>query len=354
MNTSTVNSYYYGDESNQFSFFRIPRQLITGERFKHISTDAKLLYGLLLDRMGLSEQNGWYDEDNRVYIYYTLREIQRNLNCGQDKAIKLLAELDQGCNLIDRTRQGQGRPTKIYVKKCSGRKVQPTQKGNQNQDFGNSDTQTSGNQTSRLPKIGSLDLGKTESNYTEENQTELIYTDPSINPSKSDIWEDRIDGCEAENTERCKQENTVNTVCDDTPYLPAQTQITHFQVFRRIKSLLHRATAADNRDSGALRRCHSQHGILTSKFRWLGALPLRHQTPVSKCVSNRDTFHQIRNHSRNVPHQKILMTGVFPLWGSVIRCSSLSRPHDCSGNRARVGQCAHWPSLDRADRRIVR
>ena len=108
MNTSTVNSYYYGDESNQFSFFRIPRQLITGERFKHISTDAKLLYGLLLDRMGLSEQNGWYDENGLVYIYYTLREIQRNLNCGQDKAIKLLAELDQGCDLIDRVRQGQG------------------------------------------------------------------------------------------------------------------------------------------------------------------------------------------------------------------------------------------------------
>ena len=103
--------------------------------------------------MGLSEQNGWYDENGRVYIYYTLREIQRNLNCGQDKAIKLLAELDQGCDLIDRMRQGHGRPTKIYVKKCSSRKVQSTQKEN-----------------------GSLDLGKTESNYTEENQTDLIYT----------------------------------------------------------------------------------------------------------------------------------------------------------------------------------
>ena len=74
---TTFSDYYYGDESNQFSFFRIPRQLITGKRFKHISTDAKLLYGLLLDRMGLSEQNGWYDENGLVYIYYTLREIQR-------------------------------------------------------------------------------------------------------------------------------------------------------------------------------------------------------------------------------------------------------------------------------------
>ena len=280
MNTSTVNSYYYGDESNQFSFFRIPRQLITGELFKRISTDAKLLYGLLLDRMGLSEQNGWYDEDGRVYIYYTLREIQRNLNCGQDKAIKLLVELDQGCDLIDRVRQGQGRPTKIYVKKCSSRKVPSTPQENRSQDFGNSDAQTSENQTSRLPIFGSLDLGKTESNYTEENQTDLIYTDPSINPSTANTSEDRIDGCDAERTESIEQEKAVNTVCDNTPRLPAQVQTVHFKVFRRIKSLLHRATAADNRDSGALRRCPSQHGILTSKFRWLGVLPLR---PLSPC-----------------------------------------------------------------------
>ena len=312
MNTSTVNSYYYGDESSQFSFFRIPRQLITGERFKHISTDAKLLYGLLLDRMGLSEQNGWYDENGRVYIYYTLREIQRNLNCGQDKAIKLLAELDQGCDLIDRVRQGQGRPTKIYVKKCSGRKVQPTPQENRSQDFGNSDAKTSENQTSRLPIFGSLDLGKTESNYTEENQTDLIYTDPSINPSKSDASEDRIDGYEAERTGNVEQGNMVDTVCDHTSYLPAQVQTAHFQVFRRIRSLLHRATATDIRDSGALRRCHSQHGILTSKFRWLGALPLRPQTPVSKCVSNRDTLHQIRDRSRSAISKSPDDAGVLP------------------------------------------
>ena len=86
--------YYYGDESNQFSFYRIHRQLITGENFKKLSTDAKLLYGLLLDRMGLSAKNGWYDEAGRVYIYYTLDEIQEDLNCGHEKAVRLLAELD--------------------------------------------------------------------------------------------------------------------------------------------------------------------------------------------------------------------------------------------------------------------
>ena len=111
--------YYYGDESGQFSFYRIPRQLITGARFKRLSTDAKLLYGLLLDRMGLSAKNGWYDEKGRVYIYYPLEEIQQDMNCGHDKATKLLVELDsgKGFGLIERIRQGQGRPTKIYVKR---------------------------------------------------------------------------------------------------------------------------------------------------------------------------------------------------------------------------------------------
>ena len=96
MAAETSFDYYYGDESNQFSFYRIPRQLVTGDRFKRLSTDAKLLYGLLLDRMGLSAKNGWYDEQGRVYIYYTLDEIQEDLNCGHGKAVKLLSELDAG------------------------------------------------------------------------------------------------------------------------------------------------------------------------------------------------------------------------------------------------------------------
>lgn len=98
MNGSTVFD-YYGDESSQFSFYRIPCQLVTGQQFKKISTDAKLLYGLLLDRMGLSARNGWYDDAGRVYIFYTLDEIQEDLNCGHEKDVKLLSELDNG-NII--------------------------------------------------------------------------------------------------------------------------------------------------------------------------------------------------------------------------------------------------------------
>lgn len=113
-----VFDYYYGDESNQFSFYRIPRQLVTGDRLKRLSTDAKLLYGLLLDRMGLSAKNGWYDEPGRVYIYYTLDEIQEDMNCGHDKATKLLVESDTG-NMAWSSRSSSARPRKAATISCT-------------------------------------------------------------------------------------------------------------------------------------------------------------------------------------------------------------------------------------------
>lgn len=122
---SCVFDYYYGEESESCSFYRIPRLLIVGERFSGLSTDAKLLYGLMLDRMNLSARNGWYDDAGRVYIYYTLEEIQESMSCGHGKAVRLLAELDtgKGIGLIERTKQGQGRPTRIYVKRYTTREM---------------------------------------------------------------------------------------------------------------------------------------------------------------------------------------------------------------------------------------
>ena len=113
--------YFYGEQADSYSFYRIPRQLITGEKYKGLSVEAKLLYGMMLDRMGLSLRNGWLDKTGRVYIYYTVEEIQSDLGCGHVKAGRLLAELDtvKGIGLIERVRQGQGKPTKIYVKKFS-------------------------------------------------------------------------------------------------------------------------------------------------------------------------------------------------------------------------------------------
>lgn len=127
MDRAVSFSYFYGEESEQFSYYRIPKLLITGAQFKNLSTDAKLLYGLLLDRMGLSAKNSWYDEQGRVYIYYTLEEIMEDMNCGKDKGVKLLSELDvnRGIGLIERVKQGQGRPAQIYVKRFAARAVPP-------------------------------------------------------------------------------------------------------------------------------------------------------------------------------------------------------------------------------------
>ena len=110
--------YYYGLEAEQFSFYRIPKLLVTDECFYSISTDAKLLYGLMLDRMSLSIKNGWTDDLGRVYIYFPIEEVMELLHCKSEKATRLMAELDskKGIGLIERVRQGQGKPSIIYVK----------------------------------------------------------------------------------------------------------------------------------------------------------------------------------------------------------------------------------------------
>ena len=111
-------NYYYGIEAEQFSFYRIPKLLIKDARFKALSSDAKILYGLLLDRMSLSMKNRWLDEEDRVYIHYTIEEIMEDLDCSKTTCIKVMAELDskKGLGLIEKKRQGLGRPDIIYVK----------------------------------------------------------------------------------------------------------------------------------------------------------------------------------------------------------------------------------------------
>jgi len=111
--------YYYGNEAEQYTFYRLPKALFTNNRYKDLSDGAKILYGLMLDRMGLSVKNGWLDDQDRVYIYFTLEDAQEFMNCKHDKGTKMFAELDteNGIGLIERVRQGQGRPAIIYVRK---------------------------------------------------------------------------------------------------------------------------------------------------------------------------------------------------------------------------------------------
>ena len=104
--------YFHGMEAEQYSFYRIPKMLFTEECFRGLSCEAKVLYGLMLDRMGLSIKNRWFDEEDRVYIVFTVEEIAEMLDCGTQKAVKLVKELDadKGIGLIERKRRGLGKP----------------------------------------------------------------------------------------------------------------------------------------------------------------------------------------------------------------------------------------------------
>ena len=155
--------YFYGAESEQFSFYRIPKVLFTEERFKAISAEAKVLYGLLLDRMSLSEKNGWQDKENRVYIIFTIEDIMEAMGCADQKAGKLLYELESKCGLIERKRQGLGKPNLIYVKNF----VTPSESRFLNRE----------NHDSGEVKITDQEPLKSRSNNTENNNTERSDTD---------------------------------------------------------------------------------------------------------------------------------------------------------------------------------
>lgn len=110
--------YFYGVEAEQYSFFRMPKILFQNKRFAKISCEAKLLYGIMLERMGLSKKNGWMDEEKRVYIIFTVEEIMEIIGCSKPTAVKILAELDieSGIGLIERQRKRFNCPSRIYVK----------------------------------------------------------------------------------------------------------------------------------------------------------------------------------------------------------------------------------------------
>lgn len=181
MGEKITYDYFYGGQLEAFSYYRLPRVLVTGQQFRGLSTDAKLLYALLLDRMGLSSRNGWYDEQGRVYIYYPVEEIEEDIGCGHGKAVRLLAELDsaKGIGLIERVRQGQGRPTKIFVKQFTTVEVPDfpcpllPQAANPCPQVPKWDVKKYQKRTARSTKPIRLDFPKQEV-WTFQNRTEII------------------------------------------------------------------------------------------------------------------------------------------------------------------------------------
>ena len=156
--------YFYGQSGELFSYFRIPKALFQDCRFRQLSTDARTLYGILLDRMSLSVKNGWLDEQGRVYIIYTVREVQESLCCAEHKAVKLFRELE-GIDLIERKRRGLGRPSLIYVKDFSS-------------GLPKAQVQNCPNSNSGAAESAILVQPKPQANKTDKNKTEWNDPDP--------------------------------------------------------------------------------------------------------------------------------------------------------------------------------
>ena len=159
--------YFYGQSGELFSYFRIPKALFQDSRFRQLSTDARTLYGILLDRKSLSAKNGWLDEQGRVYIIYTVREVQESLCCAEHKAVKLFRELEQA-DLIERKRRGLGRPSLIFVKNFSTEvsKMHPL-------NCANSNSGAVQNAVQEQPKP---QCNKTDKNKTERNKPDPIHS----------------------------------------------------------------------------------------------------------------------------------------------------------------------------------
>lgn len=152
--------YFYGQSGEMFSYFRVPKILFRDIRFKDLSTDAKTLYGILLDRMSLSVKNGWLDGQGRVYIIFPMQEVMDALGCADNKATKLFRELENA-GLVERKRRGLGKPNLIYVKNFAD----PRYRNRDKNDSGNADS-------------GEQDAAKQRGNKTEWNNTEMSETDP--------------------------------------------------------------------------------------------------------------------------------------------------------------------------------
>ena len=173
--------YFYGQAGELFSFFRIPKALFQEQRFQDLSTDAKTLYGILLDRMSLSVKNEWFDKKGRVFIIFTIEDVKRTLRCADNKATKLLRELEK-FGLIERKRRGQGKPCLVYVKNFSSESSKESVKNRDNHD-------SCGSKIAYQDPVKSRGIKKKE-NKTEMNNTNPILSDESEKMKNRELLEE--------------------------------------------------------------------------------------------------------------------------------------------------------------------
>lgn len=179
MEEKPIFRYFTGNEADKYTYYKIPKVLFTNKFFNVISTEAKVLYGLMLERVGLSIKNGWFDDQKRAYIFFSVEETMAFLNCKKNKAIKIIAELDaeNGVGLIEKKRQGQGKPTKIYVKNFFIPVDNSIQDGS---EVGKTNFKKVKKSTSKGLKSQPLEVGKTNPNNNESNKTNYSDTDSNL------------------------------------------------------------------------------------------------------------------------------------------------------------------------------
>lgn len=177
-----MNDYLYDVDEAQYSFVRVPKLLLQHESYQRISSEAKLLYSLLLDRVGLSHKNGWRDKQNRIYIIYPIAEVMEEMNCGKNKAVQLLDELEQKAGLIERKRQGLGKPNLIYVKSFFR-----TVDNFGERHFLKFENQTSGGLNIKPQEVSESNPTNTDNKKTDMNQTDLSFL-PGRESKRNDAY----------------------------------------------------------------------------------------------------------------------------------------------------------------------
>ena len=177
-----MNDYLFDVDEAQYSFVRVPKLLLQHEAYQRISSEAKLLYSLLLDRVSLSHKNGWKDKQNRIYIIYPIAEVMEEMNCGKNTAVQLLDELEQKAGLIERKRQGLGKPNLIYVKSFFR-----TVDNFGERHFLKFENQTSGGLNIKPQEVSESNPTNTDNKKTDINQTDLSFL-PGRESKRNDAY----------------------------------------------------------------------------------------------------------------------------------------------------------------------
>ena len=230
--------YFRGMEAEQYSFYRVPKVLFTAQCFKSLSCEAKVLYGLMLDRMSLSIKNRWFDEEDRVYIIFTVEEVMELLGCGRQKAVKNIAELDteKGIGLIEKKRLGLGKPNVIYVKNfmimdCPEPECEEEHEEvhREEQPENSASSQKYENQTSRSMNNGFQEVP--ESNFQKyENQTSGSMKSEFQEVPESDFksYENQTLGSMKNEPQEVPKSNCNNTDINKTDYNDTDYSYTEF------------------------------------------------------------------------------------------------------------------------------